>query len=122
MKSKQSDSSTLLNKEDSLFTSSSQNYGSISTLTDSESSSLGTASSLTPFNPVHLSWKNLNVFVPEKVARKGKTKPWVSVLSKWNEQKKKQVLFNVSGSVEPGQLVALMGARYGKLRFMFCVN
>ncbi len=97
-----------------------QNWQRYGTLSSSEWSgengshslrSGGTVSTLAPKNPVCLSWEDLNVYVPPgdtdlfSMCRKKETEVEGSVKGM------KQVLFQLSGSAKPGQLIAVMGLR-----------
>ncbi|CAL1279820.1 unnamed protein product [Larinioides sclopetarius] len=60
--------------------------------------------SFDPANRVTISWSNINVFV------KPKKKTLFSYFRNGNDVEEKQLLYNVSGEVKPGQLLAIMGA------------
>ena len=62
---------------------------------------------------ITMSWENLNVFIKdEAISRRRKKFSLFSCLKRKEVVKPKQILKNVTGLAEPGQLLAIMGSRY----------
>lgn len=60
-----------------------------------------------------LSWEDLNVFIKDEAnSRKRSTFRLFSCLKRKEIARPKQILKNVTGLAEPGQLLAIMGSRY----------